>query len=141
MPRRGKGPRLWLQPARRDRLGQERPVWVIRDRAIKRSTGAGEGEIEQAEAALADYIISKSKAPRAGNRHTSVVTIADVVSIYTDDIVSAHARPNETAARLERVLDHFGDRTLAHLNARSRGRSQFAVRGATRTGKRDFALR
>jgi hypothetical protein len=74
MPRRGKGPRLWLQPARRNRLGQilEHPVWVIRDRAIKRSTGAGEGEIEQAETALADYIISKSKAPRTGNRHPSL---------------------------------------------------------------------
>jgi integrase len=119
MPRRGKGARLWLQPARRDESGAilERPVWVIRDGAIKRSTGAGESETAQAEAALADYIISKSKAPRTGNRHPSVVAIADVVSIYTDDVVSAHARPNETAARLERVLDHFGDRTLAHLNA------------------------
>src|ERR1700732_2108094 len=119
MPRRGKGPRLYLQPARRDQFGAllERPVWVIRDGATKRSTGAGESETAQAEAALADYIISKSKAPRTGNRHPSVVTIADVVSIYTDDIVSAHARPKETAARLERLLDHFGHRTLAHLNA------------------------
>jgi integrase len=73
----------------------------------------------QAEAALADYIISKSKAPRTGNRHPSVVTIADVVSIYTDDVASSHARPQETAARLERLLDHFGHRTLAHLNSRT----------------------
>jgi len=121
VPRRSKGPRLYLQPVRRDRSGAivEQSVWVIRDGSIKRSTGAGESEIAEAEAALADYIISKSKAPRTDNRHPSVITIADVISIYSDDVVSKHARPGETAARLERVLDHFSSRTLDYLNART----------------------
>jgi integrase len=139
MPRRGKGARLWLQPARRDHSGAilERPVWVIRDGAIKRSTGAGESETAQAEAALADYIISKSKAPRTGNRHPSVIAIADVVSIYTDDVVSAHARPSETAARLERVLDHFGEQTLAHLNART-CKDYVSARGSESAARREL---
>ena len=39
MPRRSKGPRLWLQPARRSKAGRvlEGAVWVIRDGRIKRS--------------------------------------------------------------------------------------------------------
>jgi len=139
MPRRGKGPRLYLQPARRDQFGAliERPVWVIRDGATKRSTGAGESEIAQAEAALADYIISKTKAPRTGNRHPSVVTIADVIAIYTDDVASAHARPEETAARFERLLDYFGDRTLAHLNART-CREYVVGRGSQSAARREL---
>jgi integrase len=39
-----------------------------------------------------------------------------VISIYVDDVVSGHARPKETAERLERVLDYFEESTLAGLN-------------------------
>jgi integrase len=121
MPRRSHGPRLWLQPARRDKRGRvlEYPVWVIRHGSLKRSTRAGPRETEKAQAALADYLIAAARAPRTNSRDPSAVTIADVISIYTDDQVPAHARPKETAARLERLLDHFGDKTLATLNKRA----------------------
>jgi hypothetical protein len=117
MPRRSKGPRLWLQPARKDGKGNviEQAVWVIREGSTKRSTGCGPGEIEQATEALRDYLNAKPT-QRARNRDPSSVSIADVVSIYTEDVVSRHARPKETAARLIRILDFFGNKTLAYLN-------------------------
>ena len=61
MPRRTKGPRLWLQPARKDRAGNiiEQAVWVIRDGSVKRSTGCGPREIKRAEGRLRDYLNGK----------------------------------------------------------------------------------
>src|SRR5205823_8569073 len=44
--------------------------------------------------------ISTKKPPRARDRDPAGVPIADVVAIYTDDVVGKHARPKETAARL-----------------------------------------
>jgi integrase len=120
MPRRSKGPRLWLQPARRDGNGTiiEKAVWVIRDGPTKRSTGCGPREIKRAEEALRDYLNAKP-ASRVRDRDPSTVAIADVVAIYTEDVVSNHARPNETTARLGRILDFFGDKTLAYLNKKT----------------------
>jgi len=120
MPRQCKGPRLWLQPARKDGKGNviERSVWVIREGSTKRSTGCGPGEIEQATEALRDYLNAKpTERPR--DRDPSSVAIADVVAIYTEDVVSKHARPKETAARLNRILDFFGDKMLSFLNKKT----------------------
>jgi integrase len=121
MPRRRKGIRLWLEPARRDAKGRvlRRAVFVIRDGATKRSTGFGEGEIEQAQRALAEYIANKYRAPRVGQLDPAVVKVADVISIYAEDVAHKHARPKETAARLERILDFFGDTTLAYINRKA----------------------
>lgn len=136
MPRRSKGPRLWLQPERkRDDGTLERSVWVIRDGATKRSTGASARELAKAETALADYILGKSKVSRVSNRDPSQVRIADVIAIYSDDVAGKHARPLETAARLGKLLDHFGDLTLSVVNkkactdyATARGRQAAARR-------------
>ena len=87
----------------------EQAVWVIRDGSIKRSTGCGPREIEQAEGRLRDYLNAKPT-ERIGDRDPSAVLIADVVAIYSEDVVRKHARPKETAARLENVLDFFGDK-------------------------------
>lgn len=120
MPRRSKGPRLYLQPERKRADGSvERAIWVIRDGPVKRSTGYGPREPAKAQTALATYILSKSKASRFSNRDPAQVRIADVISIYSDDVAHKHARPGETAARLGRVLDHFGDMTLADVNKRA----------------------
>jgi Meiotically up-regulated gene 113 len=63
MPQKSKGARLWLQPGRARRGGsQECAVWVIRDGAIKRSTGYPEHERQQAEIELESYLAGKPKA-------------------------------------------------------------------------------
>ena len=69
-------------------------------------------------AALRDYLNAKpTQRPR--DRDPSSVAIADVVAIYTEDVVSKHARPKETAARLNRILDFFGDKMLSVLNKKT----------------------
>ena len=120
MPRHTKGPRLWLQPARRDREGEiiEQAVWVIRDGSIKRSTGCGPREAEQAALKLKNYLNDKPT-ERTCDHDPSAALIADVVAIYGEDVVSKHARPKETAARLSRILDFFGDKTLDFLNKKN----------------------
>jgi integrase len=120
MPRRSKGPRLWLQPARKGVDGKiiEQAVWVIRDGSIKRSTGCGPREIEQAARRLKDYLNGKPT-ERVSDRDPSIVPIADIVAIYSEDVVRKHARPKETAARLSRILDFFGGEMLAHLNKKT----------------------
>ena len=39
-----------------------------------------------------------------------------MIAIYSEDVVPKHARPKETAARLENVLDFMGSETLSYLN-------------------------
>lgn len=120
MPRQSKGPRLWLQPSRdRDDGTTERSVWIIRDGTAKRSTGAGARELGKAEAALADYILSKNKVSRVSNRDPSQIQVADVITIYSDDIARHRVRPQETAARLGRLLGHFGGMPLSQINRQS----------------------
>jgi len=121
MPRRSKGARLWLEPARRDAGGRivRRATWVIRDGQSKRSTGFGESEASQAERALSDYISAKYRPPRVRHRDPSAVKIADVVAIYADEVAAKHASPRETAARLDRVLEFFGENALSFVNKKS----------------------
>jgi integrase len=121
MPRHSKGARLWLQPTRRAQHGRiiEQAVWVIRDGNIKRSTGFGQGQAAEAERALAEYIANKYRAPRTGHRDPVACKVADVIAIYAEDVAHKHTRPRETAARLGRILDFFGETTLAHINRKT----------------------
>jgi hypothetical protein len=139
MPRRSKGARLWLQPARRDEHGQviEQAVWCIRDGSLKRSTGCGQDEAQAAERALAEYIAGKYRVPRISQRDPAAVKVADVITIYADDVAYKHARPQETAARLDRILDHFGDRTLADIN-RKACEDYAGQRGAMAAARREL---
>lgn len=120
MPRRSKGPRLWLQPARkRDDGTIERTVWLIRDGSVKRSTGYGPRDAGKAQTALADYILSKTNGPRARDRDPAQVMVADVIAIYAADVAPKHSRPKETAARLGNLLEHFEGVALTGINKRA----------------------
>lgn len=135
MPRRAKGPRLYLQPAR----GKEAAVWVIRDGATKRSTGFSAGKAGPpagAQDALKDYIASKTT-PRHRDRDPATVEVASVIAIYAEDIVPKHARPKETAARLANVLDYFGSDTLSVLN-RKKCDDYVKARGGRAVARREL---
>lgn len=138
MPRRSKGPRLYLQPARPARSGKpaEPAVWVIRDGSAKRSTRAGAREIGKAERSLTSYLNAKLT-PRIGNRDPATVAIADVIAVYTEDVAHKHARSKETAGRLGRVLDHFGGKTLAALH-RSSCEAYVQARGHVAAARREL---
>src|SRR5262245_8885090 len=66
MPRRSKGARLWLRPARRDKTGKvtKRPIWLILDAGKHIATGCAEGEAQRAEQILAAYIAQKYRPER-----------------------------------------------------------------------------
>jgi hypothetical protein len=98
MPRKGRGHRLWFQPARRDRNGYlDAGVWTIRDGPIKRRLGRGAGADKSAlEAALAGYILAKI--PRERDRHPDEIIIADVLDLCGGSC-PRHQRPREVATR------------------------------------------
>src|SRR5262249_52459643 len=53
------------------------------------------------------------------NRDPAACKVADVVAIYAEDVAHKHGRPQETAARLGRILDFFGETMLAGINRKT----------------------
>ncbi|SDT96614.1 Site-specific recombinase XerD [Stappia sp. ES.058] len=139
MPRPSKGARLWLQPARRSRNGniEEHSVWVIRDGSRKRSTGFREEERGEAERALADYLAEKHDPSHHRNNRADLIPIADAIAAYSEEIAPAHARPTETAARLQNLLDHFGEQCMADVNG-SACRAYVSARGVESSARREL---
>lgn len=117
MPRQAKGARLWLEPEERDRDGRliHRSTWIIRDRTRKIRTGCARAERERAEQKLAEYLVKKYQPNRNRGRHPSEIPVADVLKIYNDDVVDAHARPDETGQRLLKLGEFFETDTLADV--------------------------
>jgi len=119
MPRKLHGPRLWLRRAQRDNSGKltHAAVWIIKDGQHRESTRCSENDRAGAERALAAYIGRKHlDQAQSGIRAPAAVPVADVVALYGRDIAPKHARPHETAARLEQLLSFFGADTLADIN-------------------------
>src|SRR6202041_1201544 len=75
--------------------------------------------------------------PRARDRDPASVEIATVVAIYAEDMAHKHARPKETAARLERILDHFGTKRLNFLNKKT-CEEYVAARGHSAAARREL---
>src|SRR6266478_6683495 len=83
MPRRAKGPRLWLRPARRDENGQvtHTECYFVLDGG--RQLSVGSAELGVAEQALRDHITKKHKRHIAtGLRDTADIPVADVIALY-----------------------------------------------------------
>lgn len=124
MPARAKGPRLYLRRERRDPQGRltHAAVWLIRDTGRPdASTGCGPHDIAGAERELEAYLAGKHVTKAAeGQRRASEIEIADVVSVYARDIAPKHSRPGETAQRLGKLLDYFGDgKRLSQLSGQA----------------------
>lgn len=109
MPRRAKGPRLYL----RERAGRD-PVWVIRDTGCETSTGCGESDRGRAERELARYIASKY-APQKGPRDLDRLLIADVVNVYLKERAPLVKRPDFLVVTASPILDWWGEKTLADV--------------------------
>jgi integrase len=107
MPPPRKPPRLWLRPARPGRAA----AYFIVD--ANRQIGTGTADPDQAGQVLASYIREKH-----GNvkRETDCIWIAEVIKRYAEDVAHDHARPHQTKARLLRVLEFFGEKSLSELN-------------------------
>jgi integrase len=123
MPAPSKGPRLYLRRARYDNTGRitHPAVYLIRDGSYQRSSGCPANDLGGAERCLAEYIARKHErsARRAGNRDPKQIPIADVLTIYLRDIVSNHARPRETKARMKTLEKFFGDKMLSFVTGQT----------------------
>ncbi len=125
----GKGPRLWLQPERKNKNGSvEVSRWVIRDGSVKRSTGCAPGDFEGAERALKNYIAEKHD-PRRHDGDPDRVLIVDVLNVYAQDIAPQHARPKETASRIRRLAAWWGNPTHAMKTMAEGGRPKVQMTG------------
>lgn len=113
MPRRSKGARLWLRK-RRGRPAQ----WVILDRGQEVGTGACESDIDAAENALTDYL-AKKRRPDFGDGHPARVLIADVLADYGEMHGSSTRRPELIGGAITKLLEYFGDRTVATVTSAS----------------------
>ena len=119
MPRRSKGPRLWLRPGRHDRDGKHHgAIYVILDRGRQIATGCGVDQAEQAERILAEYITQKHHRD-VGKRDPTQIPVADVLSVYLDDVVDKHARPDDSRRRIARIADFFGSKLLSDTQWRA----------------------
>ena len=116
MPRRSKGPHLWLHPARYDVPGNitHAPTWIIIDGSRRSRTGLGVGASEQEkDQALKAYLAGKhTAAVSTGSRDPSAILIADVLAKYVTD----KNPPYETQLRVKALRAFWRGKTLADVN-------------------------
>lgn len=121
MPRRSKGPRLYLDP--------ERKKWTIRDGSLRIRTGCGERDRAKAEKYLAQYI---------GEKHdpepSSAPMIADVLSVYGDEVAAHRSTARNLGYVIGKVLAGWGDKRTSDITtascreyAKSRGNASAAL--------------
>jgi integrase len=111
MPRRAKGPRLYLRKARPGHSA----VWIIRDGQRQVSTGCGEGDCGGAEKALATYITAKHN-PAKQCDNLSAILIADVVNVYLQEVGPRTSDNGAWLAHmLDPVLDWWDGKTLGDI--------------------------
>lgn len=109
-----KGPRLWLEPERVRPGRKPTPsAWVIRDDGgFKQRLPFGPKDRASAEEALKDYLADKHRiAP--GECSPAERLTADVLALYARDVVPEHARPEEAAPRIERLLTFWAQPAFA----------------------------
>jgi integrase len=119
MPATAKGPRLWFRKARRDRGGRvtHPAVWVILNGKHQESTECSADDRVGAEEALECYLDRKHHTEaKKGLRDPVQIPVADVLALYGAEVAPRHARPHETAQRIERLLAFFGSKMLSEVN-------------------------
>ncbi len=121
MSRPSQGIRLiWREESRKaDGSLRSKAGWFIEDAGRRCATGCGKGELAEAQRQLAEYVTGRHEPERKRDREPDQVSIADVINVYSSDVVAHNpsgAYRNETVSRLLNVLDFFGDKTLADIN-------------------------
>lgn len=104
MPRRSQGPRLYLDPRRKQ--------WVIRDGEAFIRTGCPTGDNESAEKQLADYIASKYK-PKA----SPAPLIDDVLIYYAASHLPDTAAKAKAAHNISNLSKFWSGKQSGQVNA------------------------
>ena len=106
--------RLWLRPARGDR----KATWLILYDRRQISTGCSASDRSGAEDALQAYLAQKrvdASLPRSAP--ADKVYVSDVLRCYLAEKGGDVARTSELGARVGRLLDWWGDKTLAAVTS------------------------
>lgn len=117
MGRRAKEARLWLRKETTEGDRIRAAEYIIRDGRIFRRTGCGPDDRSEAEKQFQQYLAEKHAAEglrREGD--PAEIPIADVISLYLQDIAPGHARPEETAQRAEKLLDFWAAPEIVHTH-------------------------
>src|SRR5258705_6295901 len=133
MPREKQPARLWLRPAGNDRDS----VWVVLNDGKQISTRCGKSNRDGAEKILQEHLtVQFSLAPKTKQRAAEEIYVAEVVASYLTVKGQSVARPKELAQRMDRILDWWGEKTLADISratckqyCQDRGSSAAARRG------------
>lgn len=113
MPRRAKGPRLYLRHWR-----GKSSSWVILDRGKEVGTGCSESDREGAERALGRYLQDKYEPPKNRGRLSDIV-IADVLNIYLREHAPHVANPEFLAYTAGPALEWWGTKSLADIRGQT----------------------
>jgi hypothetical protein len=115
MPRRKKPAGLYeIKPRpERGRAG----YYEIRDGSVHFSTGCGLDDREGAERELAKYIAAKGIPREKHPAHE--VNMGALLAIYHQDVVPSLATAKKAGKRIERLIEWWGDKTLADVNRKS----------------------
>lgn len=106
MPRREKGPRLYLDPRRKQ--------WIIRDGTSFIRTGSGERDRSGAEKALAQYIGHKHKPKASG-----APMIAEVLNVYGQEVAIHRRTSRNIGYNIGSLLKWWGDKNVAEISAKT----------------------
>src|SRR5690242_13511222 len=106
MPRRSKGPRLYLDPRRKQ--------WIIRDGSRFIRTGCGEGDGRGAEKSLAQYIGHKHKPQPSGSP-----MIADVLNVYGKEVAPNRETAKNLGYMIGCLLNWWGDKNVSEISAKT----------------------
>jgi len=138
MPRRSKGPRLWLRRPRKDRAGRTigQATWIIIDGNKHVATGCAAGEAERAQRRLSEHIAQKYE-PTRTERALERIDIADVLSIYYDDVCARVADPGKVVSQLQRLNAYWGGKPLASVTGAA-CRDYTQQRGTDAGARRDL---
>lgn len=128
MPRRRKGPRLWL----RERAGRE-PVYVILDGKKEIGTGCGVDDFGRAEKAFAEYI-AKAFRPNTKERDLSRISVAEVLTMYGKDQPATKPSRALIGYHIANLIPFWGDKTLDEVrgsSCRKYGEARASVKAST----------
>ena len=106
MSRRAKGPRLYLDPKRKQ--------FIIRDGARYIRTGCGDGEGAKAEKLLAQYIGKKHLPERSPSP-----MIDDVLSVYMDEVAAHRKTAKSISYNIGSLMNWWAGKTTADITTRT----------------------
>lgn len=116
MPRVKQPARLWLRKASKDREA----TWIILHDGKQYATGCSEGNSGEAERKLAFFIAKNfAQQPKSKHRDASEVSIAEVLLSYAQAKEHTVKRPRELAARIDALLDFWGEKSLDDISSRT----------------------